>query len=75
MMRSTSPEIRVARRIDDVDAVTVPLERGVLARMVIPFSAQDHESIIRSSTFLLRGKVPTGAAMIHERGLAVSTCA
>ena len=52
-------EIGVARRIDDVDARAFPLDRGTLARIVMPRSfSRSFESIARSSMRWLSRNVP-----------------
>ena len=52
-------EVGVAGRVDDVDAGVLPVDRGDLARMVMPRSrSRSLESMARSATFWLSRKAP-----------------
>ena len=66
-------EIGVARRVDDVDPVTVPLKRGVLRPDRDPLLTFEVHRIHHPVLYFLVRAESSGLAqqLIHERGLAV----
>ena len=66
-------KIRVTRRVDDVHAIAVPLESGVLGPNGDPFFALQIHRIHHSLLDLLIGAEGAGLAqeLVDERGLAV----
>ena len=66
-------KIRVARRIDDIDPITVPLKRSVLRANGDPFLAFEIHGIHHPLLGLLVGAESSGLTqqLIDKRGLAV----